>query len=79
MNRFIISQVNSDYVESGRRQDFEDPETESVIVGEDPPCDEDHPENCLDVGDEGDYEEVGPLPGFPLVIPGAGGGISLVW
>ena len=61
-------------------QDFEDPETDSVIVGEDPPCDEEHPENCKE---EGDYEEIEPLPGFPggvpIVIPGAaGGGVSLV-
>ena len=48
-----------------------------MIVGEDPPCDEDHPENCLDA-DGDDYEDVEPLPGFPLVIPGAGGGVSLV-
>ena len=54
-----------------------------MIVGEDPSCDQD-PENCVvAVEEEGDYEDVEPLPGFPggipLVIPGAGGGISLVW
>lgn len=67
-------------------KDFEDPDTDSVIVGEDPPCDEENPENCVvEEGDyeEGDYEDVEALPGFPggsfpIVIPGAGGGVSLL-
>ena len=51
-----------------------------MIVGENPLCDEENcPEEEEDNGD--DYEEdyeVEALPGFPLVIPGSGGGVSLV-
>ena len=59
-------------------QDFSDPETDSVIVGEEAPCDAENPEDCA--ADEDEDEE--PLPGFPggipIVIPGAGGGMTLV-
>ena len=64
-------------------QDFSDPETDSVIVGEDAPCDAENPEGCAaDEDGDGDSVDGEPLPGFPggipIIIPGAGGGMTLV-